>query len=273
MRRATLVLLAVAGAALPGAAVAQETTAGRTILVIGDSRATTVAAQLNVAFADAPDVTFTLRADGASGLVRDDYLDWPAAASALAADSDRPDALVVVLGLNDNQDMTVGGQSFSRRGEAWETAYRERIRALIEAAGAMEVFWLGPTPVANAALSPAMAYLDALYAQEVPAAGATYVEVWNAFADAAGNYTATGPDVEGRTVRLRLNDGIHYTVDGSRSSWIRRSGPGSAASRRRRPVSSGTTPRPASSSRSPIPMPFPASHWPAPSRPRSIRRA
>ncbi len=47
-------------------------------------------------------------------------------------------------------------------------------------------------------------------------AGATYIDVWEAFADEAGQYSAIGPDINGQTVRLRAADGVHFTKAGAR---------------------------------------------------------
>jgi hypothetical protein len=47
-------------------------------------------------------------------------------------------------------------------------------------------------------------------------AGASYIDIWEAFADEAGQYSASGPDINGQTVRLRAGDGVHFTKAGAR---------------------------------------------------------
>jgi len=190
----------------------------RVALVIGDSLATALGQGLDIAFADTPGLRIAVAANGASGLVRDDYFDWPAEVTDIVAGGDAPDALVVMLGINDNQDMTVGGTTLPRSGEAWEDAYRDRIGVLVEAARRenITVFWVGLAPMADTALSQAAAQEDELFRQEVPAAGGVFIDIWDAFAAPDGGYAQRGPTIEGQDARLRLDDGIHFTEAGAR---------------------------------------------------------
>src|SRR5690606_6120230 len=95
------------------------------------SRASGVQSALAVALADLPGVRVTLRGEGASGIVRDDFFDWPAEIRRIAGTAARPAAIVVVLGINDNQDISAGGRALERRGAEWEAAYRARIAAMV----------------------------------------------------------------------------------------------------------------------------------------------
>jgi hypothetical protein len=54
------------------------------------------------------------------------------------------------------------------------------------------------------------------YRASAEKSGAKYIDIWEAFADEAGQYSAIGPDVNGQTVRLRAGDGIHFTKAGAR---------------------------------------------------------
>ncbi|ODN68728.1 hypothetical protein A6302_03960 [Methylobrevis pamukkalensis] len=55
------------------------------LTVIGDSLASHLARGLDVAFADTPDLRIETEISGASGLVRDDYLNWPETLAAFSA--------------------------------------------------------------------------------------------------------------------------------------------------------------------------------------------
>ena len=55
-----------------------------------------------------------------------------------------------------------------------------------------------------------------MYKERAEKAGAQYIDIWDAFADDAGQYDAYGPDINGQNAKLRPADGIHFTKAGSR---------------------------------------------------------
>src|SRR5690606_10520623 len=63
-------------AAAPARAEPEKLENARVVLVIGDFTAGGLAEGLTEAFAEAPGVKIVQRANGSSGLVRDDYYDW-----------------------------------------------------------------------------------------------------------------------------------------------------------------------------------------------------
>ena len=70
--------------------------------------------------------------------------------------------------------------------------------------------------VQNEALSTAFVALNETLRERAVKAGATYVDSWEAFADEAGKYSGTGPDVNGQVAKLRTADGIDFTRAGER---------------------------------------------------------
>ena len=76
----------------------------RNIMVLGDGMADWLAYSLEDAYADQPDIGIMRRSKAISGLIRyqpkGEPADWAAAAKAMLA-SEKPDAIVVMLGLND----------------------------------------------------------------------------------------------------------------------------------------------------------------------------
>ena len=76
----------------------------RNIMVLGDGMADWLAYGLEDAYADQPDMGVMRRAKATSGLIRyqpkGDPADWAAAAKGFLA-TEKPDAIVVMLGLND----------------------------------------------------------------------------------------------------------------------------------------------------------------------------
>jgi hypothetical protein len=86
----------------------QEAPLAATVLVIGDSLADWLAYGLEEALADTPEVGVVRKIKGSAGLIRyearSDTPDWSQAAKELLA-SEKPNAVVVMLGLNDRQSL------------------------------------------------------------------------------------------------------------------------------------------------------------------------
>jgi uncharacterized protein len=86
----------------------RETVADRNVLVLGDGMADWLAYGLEDAYAEQPDMGVIRRSKTVSGLIRyqpkGDPADWTAAAKGIVA-TEKPDAIVVMLGLNDRVAM------------------------------------------------------------------------------------------------------------------------------------------------------------------------
>src|SRR5438034_4554867 len=82
----------------------RETVPERNVLVLGDAMADWLAYGLEDAYAERPDMGVIRKHKTVSGLIkyqpRGDPVDWPAAAKGILA-TEKPDAIVVMLGLND----------------------------------------------------------------------------------------------------------------------------------------------------------------------------
>jgi hypothetical protein len=61
-----------------------------------------------------------------------------------------------------------------------------------------------------------MAKLNDIYRQAAAQDGAPFIDIWEAFADERNQYQAFGPDINGRIVKLRSGDGVHFTDVGAR---------------------------------------------------------
>src|ERR1700694_5971467 len=86
----------------------RETVPERNVLVLGDAMADWLAAGLEAGYAGRPQLGGIRRHKTVSGLIRyqpkGDPVDWPAAAKGILA-TEKPDAIVVMLGLNDRVAM------------------------------------------------------------------------------------------------------------------------------------------------------------------------
>jgi uncharacterized protein len=186
--------------------------------VIGDSLAVFTTDGLVQAFADKPQISVVGKAREASGLVRDDYYDWPKTANDLAAAKDKLDFVVVMLGVNDLQPMKDGADMLDALSDKWREIYSQRIQRVVAPfkSAHIPVAWVGLPPMRNDRVNAEAVKLNELYKEKAEQAGAHYVDIWDAFADADGQYDAYGPDINGQNVKLRSSDGLHFTKAGAR---------------------------------------------------------
>lgn len=209
----------------------------KVVVVLGDDFATSLASGLNVAFADTPTIRIEPMTVERSGLADPTVANWPERLADRLAEAKKPDAVVVMLGAADRVPIPVDGVEREFRSERWEVVYRARVQAMIAEAKTANVplYWVGLVPMADLDRTTDMAYLDEIVRQEVGKQFAVYVDVWNAFADATGSFSASGADVEGQVRKLRLSNGEGFTKSGSRKlaffveqelrKWLERGAP------------------------------------------------
>lgn len=194
-----------------------EPTAPR-LAIIGDS----MAEALGFGFDADPGIKASYhvlqRTSSASGLVRDDYFNWPEALSRLLAENPGLSALMIMVGLNDRQALRIGEISHEPLTDPWRENYKSRVDALLTRArdARIPVIWVGLPPMRTAKLSSELTAIGQIVRERVAVFGQTFVETSDAFMDAAGAFSATGPDIIGDIVRLRGPDGIHFTPAGQR---------------------------------------------------------
>lgn len=190
------------------------------VLVLGDSQAAGLASGLQVAFADSPNVNVVSRARPSLSIVRDDEYDFLGQLPSVLQEG-KFDFIVIMSGVNDRQsfyDRKTGARTDELKSDRWEGAYRARITEIakvLQATG-KPVYWVGQPPTERPTHSAFMSYINGVVRQAVEANGVTFVDVWPGFTDDDGNYTASGPDVDGKVRRLRSSDGTFFTRAGQR---------------------------------------------------------
>ena len=186
--------------------------------VFGDSLGLLAEDGLTQAFADKPEISIANKSREASGLVRDDYYDWPKAARDLATAKDRVDFVVVMMGINDLQPMRDGADTLDPLSDRWRALYAQRVEAVVASfqAAHIPVAWVGLPPMRTDRINAGVVKLNEIYRERAEKAGAKYIDIWDAFADQSGQYDAYGPNVDGQNVKLRGADGILFTKAGSR---------------------------------------------------------
>jgi hypothetical protein len=187
------------------------------VKVLGDDFAEMLASGLVQQFADRPDIGITTLTKASSGLVRSDFFDWSKAATELAAGPEKLDAVVIMLGSNDRQQIRDGEAVYELRSPEWRAAYTRRIDALLAPlkAKGTKVFWVGLPPMKNERMTADIVGFNEIFRERAEQSGATYVDIWDGFVDADGAYSSAGPDLTGRVTKLRSGDGVHFTKAGS----------------------------------------------------------
>lgn len=189
----------------------------RRILVIGDFLAGSLSDGLAAAYAENADMLVIDRANGSSGLVRDDFYDWPGNIATIL-DAEKPAAVVVMIGSNDRQQMIVGGNREQPGGEAWTGEYERRAKALAKAVRdrKLPLLWVSALPFKSPAMSSDMVAFNDIYRRVATDAGGEFIDVWDGFVDESGSFATNGPDMNGQPAQLRGSDGINVTRPGRR---------------------------------------------------------
>ncbi|MER9402994.1 DUF459 domain-containing protein [Mesorhizobium caraganae] len=201
----------------PAVPIVEKAPDSRVILVIGDFMASGLAEGLDTAFAANPAIRIVQRANGSSGFVRDDVYNWPEQVKSLI-ETEKPAAVVVMLGSNDRQQMRVNDVREQPRSENWTKEYERRTEAFGKALASTKVpyLWVGmPAFKAPKMTSDMLAFND-IYHSAAEKNGGEFVDVWDGFVDENGAFVTIGPDINGQAVRLRSDDGINVSKAGKR---------------------------------------------------------
>ncbi len=202
--------------AAAAAAAPDKNDTAQTVLVVGDFMADSLAKGLADVYADNADVKVKARANGSSGLVREDYYNWRTSLGPIM-EEEKPAVVVVMIGSNDRQQIDTGSGSASLRSDAWVAEYQKRIAAI---AGTVKekgvpLVWVGVPSFKFDRMSEDMIFLNDLYSKGVASVSGEFVDVWDGFVDANGGFVYSGPGVSGQKVQLRGSDGITMTGDGA----------------------------------------------------------
>ncbi|MDQ1712694.1 MAG: uncharacterized protein QOE45_2144 [Frankiaceae bacterium] len=151
-----------------------------------------------------------------TGLVRDDFFDWPAYARQLAAERD-PEAVSFMIGGNDGQNMKVGSRILQAGSAEWAAEYQKRAAAVMGAFanGHRTVYWIGMPIARSARLTGIYRVMnDAVRRAAGSVSGVRFVDIWAMYAP-NGHYQDDFADESGRVRRMRNSDGIHLSVAGA----------------------------------------------------------
>jgi hypothetical protein len=198
----------------PERQVAQKLDTARTVLVVGDFLGGGLAEGLEVAFEEQPEIRVVDRTNGSSGFVRDDYYDWPGEIEGIL-EEEKPAAVVVMIGSNDRQQ--IGTEDVLS--PEWTREYESRIEEFTASIKERNIplVWVGMPAFKSSTMTSGMLAFNDIYRRAAEATpGGVFVDIWDGFVDENGNFTISGPDINGQPVQLRSSDGINLTSDGRR---------------------------------------------------------
>lgn len=147
-----------------------------------------------------------------TGLSRPDFYDWPARL-ARELTEDRPDAIVLMFGANDFQNVAYNGKIYNRFKPEWTDLYCQRVAQAMKLVSqpGVQIIWVGQPIMRENTLAGGLELLNSVYNTQAHLhPSVTFVDTWTLFSTPDGQYAQT---LNG--VRLRTNDGVHMTIPGS----------------------------------------------------------
>lgn len=187
----------------------------------GDSLGEYVGNQLlfPISDSDLTDVALDYRIS--TGLARPDYFDWQAQITSVMAQDEPPEALVFMVGGNDDQNMLDGSDVLDFATAAWFEEYRERVTTIMDVSdsGESHLYWIGLPPMRDERRQVAVARINQILATEADAREwVSYVDIELLFSGPDGGFTTHIADSTGRQRVARAPDGVHITFTGS--TWV-----------------------------------------------------
>jgi hypothetical protein len=152
-----------------------------------------------------------------TGLARPDVFNWIDQYPAMLG-SEKPDVVIVAIGANDGQSFVVNGKVVLFGSDEWRKVYQSRVAdflATVESTGA-RVLWVGLPPMRSEPFNQRISIVNRIaytVVSEDPKAG--WWSTASFVGDATGSFREFAELPDGRLVRLRAPDGIHFTEEGA----------------------------------------------------------
>jgi len=143
-----------------------------------------------------------------SGLMSPDFFDWPERGSEEMFKLD-PEVAVFIIGANDTAVV-------QEDASAWRPQYEQLVESMMTLliGDGRAVYWVG-APVLEDSRSVKVRELNEVF-QMVAARHpeVSYVDAYTLFTGPDGEYASSLPDGAGEMVRVRADDGVHFTPEG-----------------------------------------------------------
>jgi uncharacterized protein len=190
----------------------------RSVLVLGDSLALGLAASFERTLKEYNEqIDFARVGKVSSGLAIPHLFDWEKKVQVLI-DNHKPDIIVVLMGINDaNNNIYIDNRKAVLGTAAWPDAYQKRVERFLDTITSNNVpaYWVSLPVVRDKAMT------DRIRIANTAAKNACtsfdlchFVDIAAILTDEDGNYTNFKKDERGYSIRIRAQDGIHFSTDG-----------------------------------------------------------
>jgi hypothetical protein len=187
------------------------------VLIVGDSIGSDLGVGLGRMLDEAGGFVTRIDARESTGLARSDYFNWPYQIG-LDVSAFRPDVVVIMIGANDAQSVSLPGGHWAYFGTPqWQSAYRARVAGIMGMLTQSQrpVVWVGMPIMGRPGLNPPLQTIDGIDQDEARQhSGVLFVDAWTLFANSRGQYSAYLSSSSGAEQLVRTADGIHLTGDG-----------------------------------------------------------
>lgn len=198
------------------------------VFMAGDSLMQGVAPHLQRELATRYGIASVNSSKQSTGLAYPGFFDWPATIAKTVQDDPGIRLVVVLLGPNDPWDMPDparrGGPFLKFKSDGWELVYRERVASIINnnTARGLSTLWVGAPGMRAARLDGQMLWLMDVIKDEVEKQDAVFLDS-RSLLPGAGNSGGfkESVDVEGKLVKMRSGDGIHFSTAGQKYLALR----------------------------------------------------
>jgi uncharacterized protein len=153
-----------------------------------------------------------------TGLARPEVdVNWSEYLKQITAQYD-PNVVVFTVGSNDDQPLTGGPPTGDLGNPEWEAEYRRRVGGVMDqvVGEGRTLVWVGNPPIRNMERAEGeYKVINEIFRSEAAKRPGRvfYVDIYSMFLDGSGNY-ADYLDTGGGLVKVRGDDGIHFTRDG-----------------------------------------------------------
>ncbi len=144
-----------------------------------------------------------------SGLSMPTFFNWPKHATTEIARLN-PEVVVFIIGAND-------WMAPRQAGEAWKAEYAREVEEMLGVleAGGRRVYWIGSPPMEEKRKDEGVRAVNAVMHEVIARHDrATYIDAYALFAGPDGDFVPSLTLPTGDKVRVRADDGVHFTPEG-----------------------------------------------------------
>ena len=152
-----------------------------------------------------------------TGLARPEVFNWMDEYPAMLG-AEKPDVVIVAIGANDGQGFVVDRKVLPYGSEGWRKVYQGRLAEFLAMVGegGARVVWVGLPPMRGHVYDEKIADLNRIaYTVVSQSPRATWWNSASYVGDDAGKFREYATLANGKTMRIRSTDGIHFSDEGA----------------------------------------------------------